>query len=196
MDINPVVDRVRLVNDAGISLRVNPVTGVATQDTSLNPGTPNVTAVAYSNNFSGAASTTLYDIDTGSDCSRGQNPPNNGTLSTVGIPGASMSARPPASTSTARHRVCRPVRGRRQRPLHDRSRHRRGLGGVSTGASLLDGLTAYSPAPAPVRVDVPSRVVTETSGTTPITLRRTGGSLLVPVTVDVTVGGRDRHQPR
>ena len=37
MDINPVVDRVRLVNGAGISMRVNPVTGVATQDTSLNP---------------------------------------------------------------------------------------------------------------------------------------------------------------
>ena len=39
-----------------------------------------MTAVAYSNNFSGAASTTLYDIDTGSDELAIQNPPNNGTL--------------------------------------------------------------------------------------------------------------------
>ena len=37
MDINPVVDRVRLVNDSDINMRVNPLTGLATQDTSLNP---------------------------------------------------------------------------------------------------------------------------------------------------------------
>ena len=85
MDFNPTSDRIRLVNDADISLRVNPVTGaLAAQDTNLNPGNPNVTAVAYSNNFNGAASTTLYDIDTGSDVLAIQNPPNNGTLTTVG----------------------------------------------------------------------------------------------------------------
>src|SRR3954449_3797967 len=42
MDINPVVDRVRLVDRTGHNLRVNPITGViAGVDTSLNPGTPN-----------------------------------------------------------------------------------------------------------------------------------------------------------
>ena len=88
MDINPVVDRVRLVNDADLNLRVNPITGaLAAQDTNLNPGDPNVTAVAYSSNFSGAASTVLYDIDTGSDELAKQNPPNNGTLVPVGALG-------------------------------------------------------------------------------------------------------------
>jgi Domain of unknown function (DUF4394)/Calx-beta domain len=195
MDINPVVDRVRLVNDAGMSLRVNPVTGVATQDTSLNPGTPNVTAVAYSNNFSGATSTTLYDIDTSSDSLARQNPPNNGTLSLVGSLGhdvGSATGFDIDSTGTAYGALS--VGGVNGLYTIDLATGA-ASGSGSTGASLLDGLTVDSPVPAPVGVDVPSRVVTETSGTTPITLRRTGGSLMGAVTVDVAVAGGTATSP-
>ncbi|MEJ7608635.1 MAG: DUF4394 domain-containing protein, partial [Bryobacteraceae bacterium] len=45
---------------------------------------PNIGAAAYTNNFAGAASTTLYDIDFFRDRVVIQNPPNSGTLMRVG----------------------------------------------------------------------------------------------------------------
>jgi hypothetical protein len=194
MDFNPVVDRVRLVNDAGLSLRVNPVTGVATQDTSLNPGTPNVTAVAYSNNFNGAASTTLYDIDTGSDGLAIQNPPNTGTLTSTGSLGYDAGATTGFDIdSTGTGYAALSVGGTNGLYRIDLATAvATPLG--ATGATLLDGLAVDSPA-APVQVATPSRVVTETSGTTPITLRRTGGSVVPAVTVDVTVADGTATSP-
>lgn len=46
--------------------------------------TPVVGGAAYTNNFNGATTTTLYDIETGNDVLTTQNPPNAGTLNTVG----------------------------------------------------------------------------------------------------------------
>ncbi len=87
-DFNPTVDRIRLVSDSGQNLRLNPDTGmVAATDTALNPGTPNIVGAAYTNNFSGATTTTLYDIDSTTDTLYTQNPPNNGTLVPVGALG-------------------------------------------------------------------------------------------------------------
>jgi hypothetical protein len=196
MDFNPVADRVRLVDATGISMRVNPITGVATQDTSLNPGPPNVTAVAYSNNFSGAATTTLYDIDTVADVLAIQNPPNNGTLVPVGaglgVDAGSATGFDIDSSGTAYAVLA--VGGVSSLYTIDLAGGTASLAG-STGGSSLDGLAVYTQAAAPVRVDTPSRVVTEGSGTTPITLRRTGGSLLRPVTVDVTVGDGTATSP-
>lgn len=84
-DFNPVVDRIRIVSNTGQNLRVNPNDGtLSATDTPLNPGTPLVVAAAYTNNFAGTTSTTLYDIDSGSDSLFIQNPPNNGTLNLVG----------------------------------------------------------------------------------------------------------------
>lgn len=87
-DFNPTVDRIRVVSNTGQNLRLNPNDGtVAGTDTPLTlapaPGTPNVTAVAYTNNFAGATTTTLYDIDSATDMLYVQNPPNNGTLVSV-----------------------------------------------------------------------------------------------------------------
>ncbi len=80
-DFNPTVDRIRIVSNTGQNLRVDPNTGlVVGTDTALSPGSPNVTAVAYTNNYAGAATTTLYDIDSTTDMLYIQNPPNNGTL--------------------------------------------------------------------------------------------------------------------
>lgn len=93
VDFNPTVDRVRLVGSSGSNLRLNPITGgIAATDTNLayatgdvNFGqTPFVVSAAYSNNFFGAVTTTLYTYDFGLDSFATQNPPNNGTLNTLG----------------------------------------------------------------------------------------------------------------
>ncbi len=84
-DFNPTVDRIRIVSNTGQNLRAHPGTGaIAMTDGPLNPGTPNVDAAAYSNNFAGATTTTLYDIDYTTDKLYAQVPPNNGTLVEVG----------------------------------------------------------------------------------------------------------------
>jgi hypothetical protein len=60
---------------------------VAVVDGTLNPGTPSVTAAAYTNNFAGASTTALYDIDSNTDILYRQDPPNAGTLVSVGALG-------------------------------------------------------------------------------------------------------------
>lgn len=87
VDFNPTVDRIRIVSNTGINLRVNPADGVATVDGPLNPGTPGVTAAAYTNNFAGATATVLYDIDSNNDMLYRQDPPNAGTLVSIGALG-------------------------------------------------------------------------------------------------------------
>ncbi|MBC7920407.1 MAG: DUF4394 domain-containing protein [Ferruginibacter sp.] len=92
-DFNPTVDRIRLVTDRGQNLRLHPETGaVAATDADLNPGTPAVTAAAYNNNVAGAATTTLFDLDSGTDKLYRQDPPNNGTLVEIGALGVDAEA--------------------------------------------------------------------------------------------------------
>lgn len=98
-DFNPTVDRIRSVSNADQNLRLNPITGgIAAVDGLLtyaagdpNAGVnPNIVHAAYSNNFAGATSTTLYVVDSGLDILAIQNPPNNGVLNTVGALGADV----------------------------------------------------------------------------------------------------------
>ncbi|MBO0937323.1 DUF4394 domain-containing protein [Fibrella sp. HMF5335] len=94
-DFNPTVDRIRLVTNTGQNLRLNPNDGtIAATDGNLNPGTPNVTGAAYTNNFAGATTTTLYGIDNQGAMAMlvQQNPPNAGTLVTVGSLGLTAEA--------------------------------------------------------------------------------------------------------
>jgi hypothetical protein len=101
VDFNPVVDLLRVVSNERQNLRINPNTGAvltnisANGDTPLdyrtmptpdiNAGiTPNVVAAAYTNNVDGAASTTLYVLDSSLDVLATQIPPNGGVLNTVG----------------------------------------------------------------------------------------------------------------
>ncbi len=94
VDFNPVPDRIRVVSDANQNLRLNPNNGaVAGVDTmlSFSDGDPSVVAAAYTNNFIGATSTTLYVIDTARNIlatqgSLGGAPvsPNSGQLFPVG----------------------------------------------------------------------------------------------------------------
>ena len=92
LDFNPVVDRLRVVSDSGQNYRINVVNGetftdgnlaFAAADANANT-TPGVVASAYSNSFAGATSTTLYGIDLATQSLVIQNPPNVGTLTTVG----------------------------------------------------------------------------------------------------------------
>jgi Domain of unknown function (DUF4394) len=92
-DFNPTVDRIRITSNEDQNLRVNPnnaaigaIDGtLAYTSTDANAGkNPNVVASAYTNNVPGPTSTTLYDIDTTLDVLVTQNPPNSGTLNTVG----------------------------------------------------------------------------------------------------------------
>lgn len=80
-DFNPTVDRIRVVSNTGQNLRLHPVTGaVAVTDPNLNPNMPAVNAAAYTNNFIGSTTTTLFDIDVAADLLYQQNPANAGTL--------------------------------------------------------------------------------------------------------------------
>ena len=91
-DFNPVADRLRLVGDNDQDFRINVDTGevivdgmLAFADGDENTGVnPNVTAAAYTNSFDGTVSTQLYDIDTLLNNVVLQDPPNDGTLVTVG----------------------------------------------------------------------------------------------------------------
>lgn len=91
-DFNPTVDRIRIVSNTGQNLRAHPETGViAATDGNLNPGTPTVSAAAYTNNFAGATTTTLFVMDILNKKLYTQNPPNNGTLVNVGDLSATFS---------------------------------------------------------------------------------------------------------
>lgn len=91
MNFNPMVDRLRVVSNNGMNIRINPANGLVTTDTPLNPGTPHVVGIAYTNSYVGAASTTLYDIESVSDSLSIQTFPNAGVLSPVGPLGVDTS---------------------------------------------------------------------------------------------------------
>jgi hypothetical protein len=84
VDFNPVADRLRIVSDAGQSLRINVDTGTVTTDTNLNPGTPQVIAAAYKQSFPMTTATQLVDIDLATNSLQLQMPPNDGVLTPVG----------------------------------------------------------------------------------------------------------------
>lgn len=93
-DFNPVADRLRVVSDSGQNLRINVATGLVITDGDIN-GVPGavITGAAYSNNFAGAVSTTLYVIDAAAGVLYIQAPPNNGTISspvTLGVSGTTV----------------------------------------------------------------------------------------------------------
>lgn len=95
IDFNPTVDRLRLVTDTGQNLRLNPNDGaLAATDTTLafigDATPPRVAGVAYTNNFAGTATTTLYDIDVSRSILalqgglNGTPSPNGGALTVIG----------------------------------------------------------------------------------------------------------------
>jgi len=98
-DFNPVPDRLRIVGSNDQNLRTNVETGEVAVDKPLTYATtdsnasknPNVTAAAYTNNRAGVTSTQLFVIDYDLDVLALQNPPNDGTLNTIGSLGVNFS---------------------------------------------------------------------------------------------------------
>lgn len=99
VDFNPVVDRLRITSDTGQNLRANVNDGSTTADSMLQykASDPNkgkaamVAGSGYSNSTAGATSTLLYALDAGTDSLALQDPPNEGTLSTIGRLGINTS---------------------------------------------------------------------------------------------------------
>ncbi len=110
VDFNPVPDRLRVVSDTGQNLRINVDNGATTVDGTLAYAAndvaagapPGVSGAAYTNSVPPSprtpdpnvpsTGTTLYDIDAARDTLVVQNPPNNGTLNTVGPLGFDVTA--------------------------------------------------------------------------------------------------------
>jgi hypothetical protein len=93
LDVNPLADRLRIVNIAQQNIRVDPDTGMvamvdgtlafATGD--LNEGTaPHIVECAYTNNTPTPSTTALYAIDSSLDVLTLIVPPNNGAVTTIG----------------------------------------------------------------------------------------------------------------
>jgi hypothetical protein len=92
-DFNPTVDRIRVVGENGKNYRLHPTTGaIAATDgdlqfntTDVNFGnTPRIGAIGYTESYIGASATTLVGYDESLNVITIQNPPNAGTLNTVG----------------------------------------------------------------------------------------------------------------
>jgi len=99
VDFNPVPDRLRLIGDDDQNLRINPDDGTVTVDGpeafavgDVNSGNPTVTGGGYLNPFNGARSTSLFVVDSARDILALQDPPNNGTLRTIGPLGIDIDA--------------------------------------------------------------------------------------------------------
>ncbi len=104
-DFNPTVDRIRVVGANNANYRMHPVTGaIAATDMNLvfapgdiNAGmNPAVGAVAYTNSFNGATTTTLYNYDDSLNVLTTQIPPNNGVLNTLGNTGIVLNPADPS----------------------------------------------------------------------------------------------------
>ena len=92
VDFNPMVDRLRITSNTGQNLRINVDTGVVTVDSPLNGAATGASASAYTNNFAGASTTSLYSISATTDSLYLQSPPNSGTLTLIGALGVDTTA--------------------------------------------------------------------------------------------------------
>ncbi|RZM29997.1 MAG: DUF4394 domain-containing protein [Pedobacter sp.] len=90
IDFNPTVDRIRVVTNTGQNLRINPADATLTVDGNLGITTESINGAAYTNNFAGATTTVLYDIDVAGSRLFRQDPPNVGTLVAVGSLGVTI----------------------------------------------------------------------------------------------------------
>ncbi len=92
VDFNPVADKMRIITNDGMNLRVNVDDGKATVDgdlkfaeTDMHKGEkPNIVGAAYTNSWKGTKETALYDIDATIGALFKQAPPNDGILSAIG----------------------------------------------------------------------------------------------------------------
>lgn len=103
-DFNPTVDRIRVVANNDANYRLEPTTGtLAATDATLNfaagdvnfGANPNAGTIAYSNSFSTATTTTLFNYEEVLNIYTTQLPPNNGTLNTIASSGITVNSADP-----------------------------------------------------------------------------------------------------
>ncbi|MCC6991307.1 MAG: DUF4394 domain-containing protein, partial [Acidobacteria bacterium] len=121
INFNPTVDRIRIVNDQDENARLHPDFGtVAGDDTNLSPGPAVVDAVAYTNPFPGATSTTLYALNQTTNSLatiggiNGTPSPNGGVVTDIGPLGITFAGGSTGfdiATNTTGHAVLRPSGG-------------------------------------------------------------------------------------
>jgi trimeric autotransporter adhesin len=100
VDFNPQADRLRLIGRSGQNLRVHVGLGATANDAPVayahgdrNFGVrPEIVGAAYTRALPNASETKLFDIDAGLDVLALQDPPNDGTLVTVGPLGVDAGA--------------------------------------------------------------------------------------------------------
>ncbi|HVE25902.1 MAG TPA: DUF4394 domain-containing protein [Sporichthya sp.] len=100
MNFNPAVDRLRVVSDTGMNIRINPADGVTYVDSPLANTVPGgaatgVTGLAYTNNDPKAVADTnssMFAVDTAYDRMQFANTPNSGQLVPTGPLGRNVDA--------------------------------------------------------------------------------------------------------
>jgi hypothetical protein len=100
ISFNPTVDRLRVVSDTGMNIRINPTDGTTYVDTSLTNVVPGgaaggVTGLGYTNNDRVAVAdtgTSMFAVDTAMDRMQFANLPNTGVLSPTGPFGINVDA--------------------------------------------------------------------------------------------------------
>jgi Domain of unknown function (DUF4394) len=118
INFNPTVDRIRVVNDQDENARLHPDFGsLAADDTNLTAGAT-VEAVAYTNPFAGATTTTLYALNQASSSLatigglNGAPSPNGGVVTDVGPLGVTLTGATTAfdiASNNAAYAVVRPA---------------------------------------------------------------------------------------
>ncbi len=121
INFNPTVDRIRVVNDQDENARLVPDTGaLAGDDTNLSPVGAIVDAVAYTNPFAGATTTTLYALNQATNGLaiiggvNGTPSPNGGALTVIGPVGLTFAGTTTAfdiATNNAAFAALRPLGG-------------------------------------------------------------------------------------
>jgi hypothetical protein len=103
-DFNPTVDRIRVESTNRSNFRLDPNNGSLTATDGLltyatgdpnSARSPGIAAVAYTNSFAGSTATALYAYDQNFNVLALQNPPNDGTLNTLGSSGLAVNIATP-----------------------------------------------------------------------------------------------------
>jgi hypothetical protein len=156
INFNPTVDRIRVVNDQDENARLVPDTGaLAADDTNLSPMGATIDAVAYTNAFAGATTTTLYALDQSTNGLatiggiNGTPSPNGGVVTPVGPLGITFAGSTTAfdiASNNAAFAVLRPTGGALALYTVDLGTGTATLvGAVGDGSLALDDIAVVDP---------------------------------------------------
>ena len=204
VDFNPQVDRVRIVSDTEQNLRINPDTGGASARTPANSAVPtdgplqyaagdagagtvpDVVAAGYLNNVAGTTNAVLFGIDLARGTLVRLDPPNAGTLNTVGtglgVVGLTDAGLDVSAGGTAYAALTTSASGFYSVNLETGAATLRGTFGTAASPLRVQDITVAS-----ARFTASAGAVTEGAGTT-VTVTRTG-DVADAATVAYSVGG-------